>query len=99
MVEIKKSTPRNRKRIVLHDDDDDEEVEEMIDDVQKIDTKVAKQNKREMRKMHEKYSIEKYRAILDYFRDVQVLTPDSPQYIVEKVRNLAEFLVYGQKFD
>ena len=30
---------------------------------------------------------------------MQVLTPDSPRYVVEKTRNLAEFLVYGQKYD
>ena len=52
-----------------------------------------------MRKIDKKYSIDKYRVVLEYFRDVQVLTPDSPAYIVEKVRNLAEFLVYGQKFN
>ena len=49
--------------------------------------------------MHDKYSIDRYRNLLQYFRDVQVLTPDSPRYVVEKTRNLAEFLVYGQKYD
>lgn len=49
--------------------------------------------------MDEKYAIELFRSLLDYFRDVQVLTPESPGFIVEKIRYLAEFLVYGQEYD
>ena len=52
-----------------------------------------------LERINRKYSLEKYRNLLEYFRDVQVLTPESPQFIVEKIRNLAEFLVYGQKYE
>ena len=47
----------------------------------------------------EKYSLQKYRLLLEYFRELLVMTPETPTHLVEKVRNLAEFLVYGQKYD
>ena len=49
--------------------------------------------------MDAKYSLDKYRALLEYFREIQVLTPEGTKQVVEKVRNLAEFLVYGQKYN
>jgi hypothetical protein len=56
-------------------------------------------NSKLRRELDEKYAIELYRSLLDYFKDVQVLTPESPSFIVEKIRNLAEFLVYGQEYE
>ena len=59
---------------------------------------LIKKDAEKRRVIDAKYSIERYRNLLDYFRDCQVLTPETPTILVEKVRNLAEFLVYGQKF-
>ena len=54
-----------------------------------------KEDLKQKKKIDAQFSIERYRNLLAYFRDVQTLTPDSPSYLVEKIRNLAEFLVYG----
>lgn len=61
--------------------------------------KKVQQKAEDRRIIDEKYSLERYRELLDYFRDVQIVTPGTHTYLVEKIRNLAEFLVYGQKFD
>ena len=53
-------------------------------------------NNRASIKLEKTYSIEKYRSLLDYFRDVQVLTSkESATFIADKIRLLAEFLVFG----
>ena len=56
-----------------------------------------RQAQKQQSRLDRKYSIEKYRSLLDYFRDVQVLTPEAVNFIVSKVRLLHEFLIYGQK--
>ena len=47
----------------------------------------------------QKYSEEKFRVLLVYFRDIQMITPSSDVFVVEKIRNLAEFLVFGEKYE
>ena len=47
--------------------------------------------------MHAAYSEVKLKELIIWFRDVQFLTEFNHIYIVEKVRNLSEFLVYGEK--
>ena len=60
----------------------------------------TKGNSKAMIKLEKKYSIDKYRSLLDYFRDIQVLTSkESATFISDKIRFLAEFLVFGQKYD
>lgn len=43
------------------------------------------------------YSEAKLKDLIVWFHDVQFLTEFNHIYIVEKVRNLSEFLVYGEK--
>jgi len=90
--------------VTLHVDDDHEDDQDTIVGAQAVarrieKAKTIKKDAEKRRVIDAKYSIERYRNLLDYFRDVQVLTPDTPTFLVEKVRNLAEFLVYGQKFN
>ena len=61
--------------------------------------KREKEKEQERQKISKTYSVERFRQLLDYFREVQMMTPETPTHLVEKIRNLAEFLVYGQKFD
>ena len=49
--------------------------------------------------MDAKYSVARFRRLLDYFRELQIMTPDTPPLLVERIRNLAEYLVYGQKIN
>ena len=110
MVEAKPSaSSTSRKTVKLHSNssssDEDAKQEAPIEEdnvtIAKGIDRVKKELKlaEERRFIDQKYSLERYRELLEYFRDVQVMTPDTPAYLVEKIRNLAEFLVYGQKFD
>ena len=49
-------------------------------------------------KILQKYSEDKFRVLLAYFRDIQMITPTIDVFVVEKIRNLAEFLVFGEKY-
>ena len=96
MVEKQKSKKRVLYTEDLDDDDDDEE--DATTSIRQQSKQIQRQrdlDEQNLERINRKYSLEKYRNLLEYFRDVQVLTPDSPQFIVEKIRNLAEFLVYG----
>ena len=53
--------------------------------------------KQQSMEMHPAYSEAKLKELIVWFWDVQFLTEFNHIYIVEKVRNLAEFLVYGEK--
>ena len=46
----------------------------------------------------EKYNEQNYRSLLAYFKDVQIVTKTNPSFIVEKIRDLAEFLIFAEKY-
>lgn len=55
---------------------------------------VAEQKRRHA----EMYSYDKFRfELLPWFRDVQVLSKSNQGFAVEKIRTLAEFLVYAER--
>jgi len=87
-----------RRRLVVDSSDEDEANENNIPYLARPGDVRDDRTKKGTHGINLKYSLDKFRSLLDYFRNVQVLTPDSPPYVVEKVRNLAEFLVYGQEY-
>ena len=60
---VDSQSTKQRKRIVLHDHDEEEE-EKVNREAEIVDPKIAKQTSKDLRRMHEKYSIERYRNLL-----------------------------------
>lgn len=85
---------RSKKRIKLHKTSDES------DNNSSSDEGPNSSGFKASKKMEKNYSLEKYRSLLDYFRDFQVLTvPESANIIADRIRMLAEFLIYGQKIN